>query len=63
VKRGYCLITSKVPASVELNKINIYLKEASTQGFMCKSFEEYISKLLFQVPMPSSITKLNLFLP
>ena len=63
VKRGYCLLTSKVPASVELNKINIFLKRASINGHMYRKFEEYISKIIYEIPLPLNSVKVKLYLP
>lgn len=63
VKQGYCLLTSKVPASAELNKINIYLRKASVNGHMYRQFEDYVARLLFEVPLPLHNTKLKLYLP
>jgi hypothetical protein len=63
VKRGYCLLTSRVHASEQLNKINIYLKNASTDGSMFRKFEDYIAKLIFEIPLPLNKTKLKLYLP
>lgn len=49
----------------ELNKINIYLRQAALEGYMYAKFEEYIARLLFEVPMPSrnKQVKVKLFLP
>jgi hypothetical protein len=63
VKRGYCLLTSKVPSSLDLNKINIFLKQASINGHMYRKFEEYVAKLMFELPLPLGNTKVRLYLP
>jgi len=63
VKRGYCLLTSKIPSSPDLNKINIFLKQASISGFMYRKFEEYLAKLLFELPLPLGNTMVKLYLP
>jgi hypothetical protein len=63
VKQAYCLLTTRVPASQELNKINRYLRRAATKGWMYRPFEEYVYKLLFGVPMPNKNDSLKLYLP
>lgn len=57
------MLTSKVHANEQLNKINIYLKNASANATMYRSFEDYIAKLIFEIPLPVNKTKLKLYLP
>jgi len=47
VKKGFCLLTKKLPASENLNKINIFLRNLALDGNMYAKFEEYIARLLF----------------
>jgi hypothetical protein len=63
VKRGFCLLTNSVAASPELNKINIWLKEHSLGGCLYNNLEDYIVRLLFEVPKPFPPYKLKLYLP
>jgi len=65
VKKGFCLLTKKMPASESINKINIYLRKAAEEGHMFARFEEYIARLLFEVPMPAREfpTPVKLYLP
>ena len=65
VKKAFCLVTHQVPSSVELNKINIYLKNACLNlGMHCK-FEEYVSRVIFGIPLPerSFAKKIKIHLP
>ena len=50
-------------ASPELNKFNIYLKKAAEEGYLYAKFEEYVAKLLFEVPLPLNNTILKVYLP
>ena len=56
-------MTSSVPASPELNKINIWLKEHSLGGHLYERLEDYIVRLLFEVPKPFPPYKLKFYLP
>lgn len=47
VKKGFCLITRHISACKELNKINVYLKNAAVKGLMQAQFEIYLARLLF----------------
>ena len=47
VKKGFCILTKKVSASVELNKINIYLRKCALTGNLYANFEEYVARILF----------------
>jgi hypothetical protein len=48
-----------------LNKINVYLRRAAAEGYLYAQFEEYVARLLFEVPMPSRHipVKVRLYLP
>ena len=63
LKRGYCLLTSRIQASEELNKINIFLRRAATNGFLFDRFETYLQKFLFEIQIPASISNFKLYLP
>ena len=52
IKKGFCLVTSGYPASRELNRINVFLRQVCTSGKMFGRFEEYLARLLFEVPLP-----------
>lgn len=39
IKRAYCILTSKVAASPELNKFNVFLRQAAVDGYMYAHFE------------------------
>jgi hypothetical protein len=65
VKKGFCLLSKRVQSCKELNKINLYLRSAAREGYMYAKFEEYIARLLFEIPMPSRNipVKVKLVLP
>jgi hypothetical protein len=65
LKKAFCLLTTQVPASRDLNKLNIFLKRASTEKAMFAPFEEYVSRILFKIPLPKrSISHtMRIFLP
>lgn len=65
IKKGFCLVTSGYPASRELNRINVYLRRLCTSQRMFGQFEEYLARLLFEVPLPirSFPVTLQLHLP
>jgi len=63
VKKAFCLLTKNVPSSSELNKINVWLKEQALSGQLFDRFEEYIVRLLFEVPAPIILDRLKIFLP
>lgn len=46
------MVTSGYPASRELNRINIFLRKVCTSPRMFGRFEEYLARLLFEVPLP-----------
>ena len=52
LKKAFCLLTTQVPASRDLNKLNVFLKRASTEKSMFAPFEEYVSRILFKIPLP-----------
>ena len=65
VRKGFCLVSRHVPASEDLNKINVYLRKAATKGLMYAPFEVYLARLLFEVPRPlrQYPTTMHLYLP
>lgn len=52
LKKGFCIITHKVPSSEKLNRINIYLRRCLQSGYLFAQFEDYVTALLFTVPLP-----------
>ena len=52
VKKGFCIVTHKIPSSEKLNKINIWLKKSVDHGYLFSKFENYINHLLFSIPLP-----------
>ena len=52
LKKGFCIITHKVPSSEKLNRINVYLRRCLQSGYMFGQFEDYVTSLLFTVPLP-----------
>ena len=46
------MLTSRVPPSRELNKLNVFLRKASIEGELADRFETYIAQLLFKIPCP-----------
>ena len=52
VKKGFCIITHKIPASEKLNKISIYLRRAVEDGYLFAKFEDYVNHLIFSIPLP-----------
>jgi len=52
VKKAFCLVTSGFPSSRELNRINIFLRKVCTSPRMFGRFEEYLARLLFEIPLP-----------
>ncbi len=56
------MLTAQIPASEELNKINIFLRRASTTGLYAP-FETYLNKLLFEIEVPQSAAIFKLYLP
>ena len=52
MRKGFCLVSRHVPASEDLNKINVYLRKAAINGLMYAQFETYLARLLFEVPLP-----------
>ena len=65
IRKAFCILTSRIPASYELNKINIFLKEACLNAQMYKQFESYVSHIVFQMPLPerSDFFTLRVYLP
>jgi len=65
VKKAFCLVTHQVPSSKELNKINIFLKNACLKSSMFCKFEEYVSRVIFGIPLPerSFSKKMHILLP
>ena len=65
VKKAFCLVTHQVPSSMELNKINIFLKNACLDKAMYCKFEEYVSRVIFGIPLPekSFAKKMRIHLP
>ena len=65
VRKGLCLVTRHIPLCQELNKINVYLRRAATNGLMYAQFEIYLARLLFEVPLPlrQYPTTMQLYLP
>ena len=65
VKKGFCLLSKRMQSCAELNQINIFLRSAAEEGYMYAKFEEYITRLLFEIPMPSRNipVKVKLVLP
>ena len=52
LKKGFCIITHRVPSSEKLNSINIYLRKCLQGNYMFAQFEDYITSLIFTVPLP-----------
>ena len=63
IKKGFCILSKKIAASADLNKINVFLRNVALNGNMYAHFEDYIARLLFQIPMPMPHTKMKLYLP
>ena len=47
IRKAFCILTSRIPASKELNKLNVFLKKACLNGRMYDSFENYVSRMIF----------------
>ena len=54
-----------MPSSESLNSINIWLKKCIDSGYLFSRLEDYISNLVFAVPLPlrQYPTVLKLYLP
>ena len=52
IRKAFCMLTSRVPPSIELNKLNVFLHQASIKGQMVERFETYVAHLLFKLPCP-----------
>jgi hypothetical protein len=65
VKKALCLITHHVPSSKELNKINMFLRHACPVGGLHARFEEYVSRVIFRIPLPERqfAKKMRIILP
>ena len=65
VKKAFCLLSKRMQSCKELNKINVYLRRAAAEGYLYSKFEEYVARLLFEVPVPSRNipVKVRLYLP
>lgn len=52
IRKAFCILSSRVSPSAQLNKLNVFLKQASIQGSLVHRFETYIAHMLFKLPCP-----------
>ena len=59
------MLTSRIPPSYELNKINIFLRKACLNGQLYSNFEDYVASILFQMPLTERLNffTLQVYLP